>query len=89
MRNLAASSRFSAAHHLACILFLPAPAAHARCVLFPLLLASAQVLGSLADLASFGFADMSLLAPLGAMTLCVSPLLFFPSAFRLSHERPL
>jgi hypothetical protein len=29
------------------------------------------IFGSIADLVSFGFADMSLLAPLGAMTLVV------------------
>jgi uncharacterized ion transporter superfamily protein YfcC len=43
------------------------------------------LIGSLSDLASFGFADMSLLAPLGAMTLVVraAPLiaLCFNNAF--------
>jgi hypothetical protein len=33
---------------------------------------SMVIVGSIADLVSFGFADMSLLAPLGAMTLVVS-----------------
>jgi hypothetical protein len=45
------------------------------------------VVGSIADLVSFGFADMSLLAPLGAMTLVIN--MFFAPCFnreKLSKE---
>jgi hypothetical protein len=44
------------------------------------------LIGSLSDLASFGFADMSLLAPLGAMTLVVSDSHSFNHLTSLFHQ---